>query len=174
MIYKHKKLVMIQRFYINLINMFLRHILKLIASKEVIHVYSKISFFEYIRYELGCLEEKFQVHLERVESTGGQRRIKPTGLRYGINRMLIIYLFYFCSITDIIQQRLLNATDQVDESRFSPDLAAALLNDCKTAMNRITTVYNHSIIKIFVYFCFCSYLKEQMLPKIFFNVSYVY
>jgi hypothetical protein len=35
-----------------------------------------------IRYELNCLEEKFQVHLERVESTGGQRRIKPTGLRY--------------------------------------------------------------------------------------------
>jgi len=44
------------------------------------------------------------------------------------------------SITDMIQQRLLNTTDQVDESRFSPDLAAALLNDCKTAMNRITTV----------------------------------
>ncbi|CAF3434137.1 unnamed protein product [Rotaria sp. Silwood1] len=44
------------------------------------------------------------------------------------------------SITDIIQQRLLNTTDQVDESRFSPDLAAALLNDCKTAMNRITTL----------------------------------
>jgi hypothetical protein len=39
----------------------------------------------------------------------------------------------------MIQQRLLN-TDQVDESRFSSDLAAALLNDCKTAMNRITTV----------------------------------
>jgi len=40
----------------------------------------------------------------------------------------------------MIQQRLLNTTDQVDESRFSPDLAVALLNDCKTAMNRITTV----------------------------------
>ncbi|CAF3592417.1 unnamed protein product, partial [Rotaria sordida] len=78
----------------------------------------------YSKYEINCLEEKFQVHLERVESTGGQRRIKPTGL----------------SITDIIQQRLLNTTDQVDESRFSPDLAAALLNDCKTAMNRITTL----------------------------------
>jgi hypothetical protein len=37
-------------------------------------------------------------------------------------------------------QRLLNVTDQVDESRFSADLAAALLHDCKTAMNRITTV----------------------------------
>jgi hypothetical protein len=42
----------------------------------------------------------------------------------------------------MIQQRLLNTTDQVDESRFSPDLAAALLNDCKIAMNRITTVRN--------------------------------
>jgi hypothetical protein len=45
------------------------------------------------------------------------------------------------SITDMIQQRLLNTNDQIDESRFSPDLAAALLNDCKTAMNRITTVF---------------------------------
>ncbi|CAF3432440.1 unnamed protein product [Rotaria sp. Silwood1] len=35
----------------------------------------------YSKYEINCLEEKFQVHLERVESTGGQRRIKPTGLR---------------------------------------------------------------------------------------------
>ena len=43
----------------------------------------------------------------------------------------------------MIQQRLLNTTDQVDESRFSPDLAAALLNDCKTAMSRITTVCNN-------------------------------
>ncbi|CAF0753538.1 unnamed protein product [Adineta ricciae] len=77
----------------------------------------------YSEYELSCLEEKFQVHLERLELTGGQRRMKPTGL----------------SITDIIQQRLLN-TDQVDESRFSPDLAAALLNDCRTAMTRITTL----------------------------------
>jgi hypothetical protein len=34
-----------------------------------------------LRYELSCLEEKFQVHIERVESSGGQRRIKPTGLR---------------------------------------------------------------------------------------------
>jgi hypothetical protein len=49
----------------------------------------------------------------------------------------------------MIQQRLLNTTDQVDESRFSPDLAAALLNDCKTAMNRITTV----LIQI-KFFCF--------------------
>lgn len=40
----------------------------------------------------------------------------------------------------MIQQRLLNTTDQVDESRFSPDLAAALLNDCKITINRITTV----------------------------------
>ncbi|CAF1244977.1 unnamed protein product, partial [Adineta ricciae] len=77
----------------------------------------------YSEYELSCLEEKFQVHLERLELSGGQRRMKPTGL----------------SITDIIQQRLLN-TDQVDESRFSPDLAAALLNDCRTAMTRITTL----------------------------------
>lgn len=44
----------------------------------------------------------------------------------------------------MIQQRLLSTTDQVDESRFSPDLAAALLNDCKTAMNRITTVCTKS------------------------------
>lgn len=36
----------------------------------------------YSKYELNCLEEKFQVHLERVESSGGQRRIKPTGSRY--------------------------------------------------------------------------------------------
>lgn len=40
----------------------------------------------------------------------------------------------------MIQQRLLNTTDQADESRFSTDLGAALLSDCKTAMNRITTV----------------------------------
>lgn len=40
-----------------------------------------IGFSLNLRYELNCLEEKFQVHLERVESTGGQRRIKPTGLR---------------------------------------------------------------------------------------------
>jgi hypothetical protein len=40
----------------------------------------------------------------------------------------------------MIQHRLLNTTDQVDESRFSPDFAVGLLNDCKIAMNRITTV----------------------------------
>ena len=40
----------------------------------------------------------------------------------------------------MIPQRLLNTTDQVDESRFSADLAAGLLNDCKIAMTRITTV----------------------------------
>lgn len=35
----------------------------------------------YSKYELNCLEEKFQVHLDKVESSGGQRRMKPTGLR---------------------------------------------------------------------------------------------
>lgn len=45
----------------------------------------------------------------------------------------------------MIQQRLLNTTDQTDESRFSSDLAAALLNDCKTAMTRITTVRRRNL-----------------------------
>ncbi len=75
----------------------------------------------------------------------------------------------------MIQQRLLNTTDQVDESRFSSDLAAALLNDCKTAMNRITTVL--ILIKFFwkknIFFSF-SYPKVPMRQTIFFNVSYVY
>ncbi|CAF3910431.1 unnamed protein product, partial [Rotaria sp. Silwood2] len=97
----------------------------------------------YSKYEINCLEEKFQVHLERVESTGGQRRMKPTGL----------------SITDIIQQRLLNTTDQVDESRFSPDLAAALLNDCKTAMNRITTLSEGSEASENILQCFLRLLN---------------
>ncbi|CAF1151500.1 unnamed protein product, partial [Didymodactylos carnosus] len=80
----------------------------------------------YSKYELTCLEEKFQLQLERFEeSSGGQRRVKQAGLT---------------SITDIIQQRLLNTGDQVDESRFSPELGAALLDDCKTSMNRITTL----------------------------------
>jgi len=78
----------------------------------------------YSKYELNCLEEKFQMHLERVESSGGQRRSKLTGL----------------GIADLIQQRLLNTTDQVDDSRFSPDLAATLLQDCRIALTRITTL----------------------------------
>ena len=83
-------------------------------------------------------------------------------------------MFFQCSITDIIQQRLLN-TDQVDESRFSPDLAAALLNDCRTAMTRITTV-SVQILLTNHYFSFpiFSYPKEQRRRKIFFNVFDVY
>jgi hypothetical protein len=50
-----------------------------------------------IRYELNCLEEKFQVHLERVESSGGQRRIKPTGLRY-----IDIYLLQLTTSFDVL------------------------------------------------------------------------
>ena len=90
-----------------------------------------------------------------------------------------MYLCLFqISITDIIQQRLLNTTDQVDESRFSPDLAAGLLNDCKTAMSRITTVL--ILIKIFFFtkkknlFLSFSYPKVPKHLKIFFNVLYVY
>ncbi len=45
------------------------------------NLYSKMIYYINIRYELNFLEEKFQVHIERVESSGGQRRIKPTGLR---------------------------------------------------------------------------------------------
>lgn len=79
------------------------------------------------------------------------------------------------SIADMIQQRLLNTTDQVDESRFSPDLAAALLNDCKITINRITTVLSfssrHVEIKLLPIF---SYAKVLMHRKMFFNVLLVY
>ncbi|CAF1115060.1 unnamed protein product, partial [Didymodactylos carnosus] len=86
------------------------------------HVF-KVYLKSYSKYELNCLEEKFQLQLERIEgSSGGQRRIKQAGLT---------------SITDIIQQRLLSTNDQVDESRFSSELGAVLLDDCKTSMNRI-------------------------------------
>lgn len=73
---------MILLFFINLINMFLSLILKLIASELIKNLQVLIPYqFSLVRYEINCLEEKFQVHLERLESTGGQRRIKPTGLR---------------------------------------------------------------------------------------------
>lgn len=76
----------------------------------------------------------------------------------------------------MIQQRLLNTTDQADESRFSSDLAAALLNDCKITMNRITTVLfpNDFFFNKFLFVFSSSYPKVLMQQKIFFNVSYVY
>ena len=55
-----------------------------IFSKRIASKWTK-GFEQYLtmmsRYELNCLEEKFQVHLDKVESNGRQRRIKPTGLR---------------------------------------------------------------------------------------------
>lgn len=80
MIYKHKKWAMIQHFYINWINTFSKRIWKRTASKNEIFILKSISMTRKFRYELNCLEEKFQMHLERVESSGGQRRSKLTGL----------------------------------------------------------------------------------------------